>query len=186
MQEKRRQWVENIPKLDVNKIVFLDESGANTDMVRRYGRSRAKTRVVDHAPLNTPKSTTIVSSMRRNGATAFATLRGSMNGERFIAYLEETLIPTLEAGDYVVMDNLGSHHVKGVEERIRAAGAFPLYLPPYSPDLTPIEKLWSKVKAALRKKRVRSADLLPLAIADAFALVRPEDCAGWFAASGYS
>ena len=99
MQEKRQQWVENIPKLDVNKIVFLDESGANTDMVRRYGRSRAKARVVDHAPLNTPKSTTIVSSMRLNGAMAFATLRGSMNGERFIAYLEETLIPTLETGE---------------------------------------------------------------------------------------
>lgn len=155
-------------------------------MVRRYGRSRAKARVVDHAPLNTPKSTTIVASMRLNGAIAHATLSGSMTGKRFLAYLDETLIPTLEPDAYVVMDNLGSHHVKGVEDRIRAAGAIPLYLPPYSPDLTPIEKLWSKVKAILRKERVRSAELLPRAIADAFTLIRPGDCAGWFASAGFS
>lgn len=166
--------------------MFVDESGVNTDMVRRYGRARAKARVIDHAPLNTPKSTTIVASMRLNGATAHSTLSGSMTGERFLAFLKETLIPTLEPGTYVVMDNLGSHHVKGVEDCLRAAGAIPLYLPPYSPDLTPIEMLWSKIKAFLRMRRIRSVDRLPLAIADAFSLVRPVHSAGWFASAGYS
>jgi len=96
------------------------------------------------------------------------------------------LIRTLKPGDYVVMDNLGVHRVEGVEEIIRSVGAIPLYLPPYSPDLNPIEKLWSKIKAILRKWRVRATNALKQAIADAFAFVCSDDCLGWFASAGYS
>ena len=166
--------------------MFVDESGVNTDMVRHYGRSRGKSRVVDHAPVNRPRTTTIVSSIRLDGTAAYAHFDGSMTGEQFLSYLTDTLVPTLRHGDYVVMDNLGSHHVKGVAERIRAAGATALYLPPYSPDLNPIEMLWSKLKAGFRKWRIRSVDLLVAAIPSAFLLVSPDDCAGWFAADGYS
>ena len=185
MQEKRRQWSECVSKISPDKFVFLDESGVNTDMTRRYGRSVGKKRVVDNAPLNKPKVTTILSSIRLDGTTAFTDFRGSTTGERFIAYLKDVLIPTLKPGDYVVMDNLGVHHVRGIAEIIRSVGAIPLYLPPYSPDLNPIEKLWSKIKAILRKWRIRSTNSLERAITDAFSLVCPDDCLGWFASAGY-
>ena len=186
MQEKRRQWSEFVSNLESDKFVFLDESGVNTDLVRRYGRSRGKIRVVDHAPLNKPCVTTIVSSVRLDGTTTFTDFRGSVTGERFKDYLKDVLVQTLKPGDYVVMDNLGVHHVAGVAEIIQSVGAIPLYLPPYSPDLNPIEKLWSKLKSILRKWRICSADHLQQAIASAFALVRSGDCLGWFASAGYS
>lgn len=186
MQEKRRQWNESVVNIDPEKLVFLDESGVNTDMTRRYGRSVGKKRVVDHAPLNKPKVTTILSSIRLGGTMAFTDYRGGTTGERFVTYLKDVLIPTLKPGDCVVMDNLGAHHVKGVEEAICSAGAIPLYLPPYSPDLNPIEKLWSKIKAILRKWRARSTDTLQRAISVALSSVRPDDCRGWFTSAGYS
>ena len=130
MQEKRRQWSENVLNIDSEKLVFLDESGVNTDMTRRYGRSVGEKRVVDHAPVNKPKVTTILSSIRLGGMMAFTDYSGGTTGKRFIAYLKDVLIPTLKPGDYVVMDNLRAHHVEGVEEIIRSVGAIPLYLPP--------------------------------------------------------
>lgn len=105
--------------------------------------------------------------------------------ERFLDYLKNVIIPTLHKGDIVVMDNMRSHHVKGVEEVLRAAGMIPLYLPPYSPDLNPIEMLWSKMKAILRKLGCKIAAPLPQMVAQALALVSPEDCFGWFTADGY-
>ena len=105
--------------------------------------------------------------------------------EAFLDYLKNVLIQTLHKGGIVVMDNMRSHHVKGVEEVLRAAGIIPLYLPPYSPDLNPIEMLWSKMKAILRKLGCNIAVLLPQMVAEALALVSPEDCFGWFTAEGY-
>ncbi len=110
---------------------------------------------------------------------------GGTSGECFLDYLKNVLIPTLHKGDIVVMDNLRLHHVKGVEEMLRAAGAIPRYLPPYSPDLNPIEMMWSKKKTILRKLGCNIAELLPQMVAGALALVSPEDCLGWFAADGY-
>ncbi len=166
-------------------LVFLDESGVNTDLTRPYGRGKAGERVVDHTPLNTPQTTTVLSSMRMNGEIAFTTYIGGTTGERFVSYLKDTLIPTLHPGDIVVMDNMRSHHVKAVEEVLLQNGMTPLYLPPYSPDLNPIEKMWSKMKALLRKWKVRMADLLPAAVHLALNFVSPDDCSHWFAASGY-
>lgn len=166
-------------------MVFLDESGVNINMARRYGRGKGGRRVVDHAPLNTPKSTTIVSSVRLDGETAFTTFSGGTTGSRFLTYLKDILIPTLRPGDIVVMDNLRTHHIQAVGELLHDAGIKLLYLPPYSPDLNPIEKLWSKVKSILRKLRARTTDALDAAISFAFSQVSPADCAAWFRAAGY-
>lgn len=122
----------------------------NIDMARRYGRGKGGRRVVDHAPLNTPQSTTILSSVRLDGEVAFTTFQGGTTRDKFLTYLKGVLIPTLHPGDIVVMDNLRTHHIQAVGELLHGAGAEVLYLPPYSPDLNPIEKLWSKVKEASR------------------------------------
>ena len=119
----------------------------NTDLTRLYGRAPSSQRAVDHAPLNTPWATTVPSSIRLDGEKAFTTYQGGTTGERFVRYLKETLLPTLWPSDIVVMDNIRSHHVKAVREILEAKGMKVLYLPPYSPDLTPIEKMWSKMKS---------------------------------------
>ena len=172
-------------ELPKEKLVFLDESGVNTNLVRRYGRSVGKTRVVDNAPFSTPKSTTVLSAVRLDGQFACMTFEGGTTKERFKEYLETVLLSSIHEGDYVIMDNLRTHHSNFVGELIRAKGAIPLYLPPYSPDLNPIEKMWSKMKAILRKWRIRAEDMLILEIQHALDLVTPADCHGWFACAGY-
>ena len=174
-----------MPAVDTALLVFLDESGINTNLARRYGRSVGKRRVVDHVPLNTPRTTTILSSVRLDGSTARTVFSGGVTGERFKSYLKEALLPTLHPGDILVMDNLGSHKVQGVAEMIHSAGVELRYLPPYSPDMNPIEMMWSKIKAFLRKHRPRSGDDLLNLIPDAFALVSLSDCSAWFSAAGY-
>ena len=160
VQEKRKEWKKTIRPDMVEHLVFLDESGVNTNLTRLYGRALSSQRAVDHAPLNTPQTTTVLSSIRLNGEKAFTTYQGGTTGERFVQYLKETLLPTLKPGDIVVMDNMRSHHVKAVREVLEEKGMKVLYLPPYSPDLNPIEKMWSKMKALLRGWKVRSLDLL--------------------------
>lgn len=141
--------------------------------------------MVDHAPLNTPKSTTILSSVRLDGEIAFTIFQGGTTGDKFPTYLKDVLIPTLRPGDIVVMDNLRTHHIQAVSELLHGAGADVLYLPPYSPDLNPIEKLWAKMKAILRKLCVRSLDVLDDAIRFALNCVSADDCSGWFRSAGY-
>ncbi len=184
VQEKRKQWKENVKPDMINSLVFLDESGINTDLTRLYGRAPSSQRVVDHTPLNTPKTTT-VPSIRFNGEKAFTTYQGGTTGEQFVTYLKETLLPTLHSGDIVGMDNMRSHHVKAVRDVLEAKGIIPLYLPPYSPDLNSIEKMWSKVKALLRGWKIRSLDALPGAFVRALKLISLPDCQHWFAASSY-
>ena len=169
-----------ISKADSDKLVFIDESGVNTDMTRHYGRAVGKERVVDNAPENTPINTTILSSIRLNGETAFTTYSGGTTGDRFVEYLEKILIPTLHEGDIVIMDNMRSHHIKKVTEVLQKAKIQSLYLPPYSPDYNPIEKMWSKLKAIMRKMKVRDSTLLPNAVKLAFGYVLRSDCVGWF------
>ena len=135
VQVKRKEWKETIKPDMAEHLVFLDESGVNTDLTRLYGRAPSSERAVDHAPLNTPKTTTVLSSIRLNGEKAFTTYQGGTTGERFVQYLKETLLPTLQPGDIVVMDNMRSHHVKAVREVLEETGMKVLYLPPYSPDL---------------------------------------------------
>ena len=168
------------------KLVFLDESGVNTDMTRRYARAVGGNRSVDSAPLNKPKNTTILSSVRLNGETAYTIYQGGTTSERFTKYLKTVLIPTLEPDSVVVMDNMRSHHTEAVKSLLEQARVHYAYLPPYSPDLNPIEKMWSKLKAFLRKKKVRLAQDLPDAVRQAFDTITPQDFAGWFHSCGYS
>lgn len=172
-------------KADPTKLVFIDESGVNTNMTPRYGRAIGSERVIDHAPLNKGKTTTIVSSIRVDGSTVPMTIEGAMNGERFKEYVEKHLCPALRQDDVVIMDNLSFHKVDGIKEAIEQVGAHLWYLPPYSPDLNPIELMWSKVKAYLRKVKARSALALCKAIPVALAAVTKEDVVGWFREAGY-
>ena len=186
--QARKEWKEkqeNHVELPVDKLVFLDESGVNIDMVRRYGRAKNKNRVNDYAPVNTPKKTTLVSSVRLDGTQAYEFFQGSLNGKNFLSYVKNTLIPTLKKGDIVVMDNLSCHKVKGVKEAIEEAGASVLYLPPYSPDFNPIEMMWSKMKTLLHNWKTDTPELLYSVIPDAFSSVSVSDISGWFTASGY-
>ena len=186
--QARKEWKEKQEhhvELPVDKLVFLDESGVNIDMVRRYGRAKNKNRVNDYAPVNTPKKTTLVSSVRLDGTQAYEFFQGSLNGKNFLSYVKNTLIPTLKKGDIVVMDNLSCHKVKGIKEAIEEAGASVLYLPPYSPDFNPIEMMWSKIKSLLRNWKTDTPELLHSVIPDAFSSISVSDISGWFAASGY-
>ncbi len=185
MQQKRSEWEQTVKEIPVENLVFLDESGVNTNLVRRYGRSVGKTRVVDSTPFSVPKNTTILSAIRLDGQFACTEYEVGTTKERFLNDLQNTLLPSIHEGDYVVMDNLRTHHCKEVEDMIRAKGATALYLPPYSPDLNPIEKMWAKMKTILRKLRVRVKEQLIPAVHQALACVLPSDCEGWFRCAGY-
>ena len=172
VQEKRKVWKESIKPEIAERLVFLDESGVNTDLTRLYGRVSSSQRAVDHAPLNTPQTTTVLSSIRLDREKAFTTYQGGTTRERFVQYLKETWLPTLRPSDIVVMDNMRSHHVKAVRKILEERSLKVLYLPPYSPDLNPIEKMWSKMKAILRGWKIRSLHLLPDAIQKALSCAR--------------
>lgn len=186
VKDKRASWSKIQPTMQASSLVFLDESGVNTNLTRQYGRAKGKERVKDSAPLNTPKTTTILSSVRIDGTTVAKFLTRPMNGDLFLDYIQHDLVPSLHAGDLVIMENLRCHKVKGVKEAIQQAGAHVLYLPPYSPDLNPIEMMWSKLKAILRKVKARSVDALLDALPSAFEAVSVSDIIGWFRESGYS
>lgn len=172
--------------LDSNRLVFLDESGVNINMTRIYGRAKGKQRARDYINLRKGRKTTILSSVRLNGKTVYKYFQGSLNGNIFLEYIKDALVPTLNKGDIVIADNLSSHKVSGVKEAIKGKGAFLLYLPPYSPDLNPIEMMWSKIKSLLRKWKARSIEWLNKAINNAFRTVSVNDISGWFSEAGYS
>jgi len=136
---------------DPARLVFIDETWTSTSMVRLRGRCPRGERLIGYAPHGHWKTLTFVAGLRHRAMIAPFVLEGAMNGPMFLAYVKQGLVPTLKRGDIVIMDNLPVHKVAGVEQAIEAAGATLLYLPPYSPDLNPIEPAFSKVKAHLRK-----------------------------------
>ena len=142
-------------------------------------------RAVDKTPLNTPCNTTVLSSIRLNGDCAYTVYQGGTTAERFAEYLKTKLLPTLSEADIIVMDNMRSHHAKAVKQLLDSSKVTYLYLPPYSPDLNPIEKMWSKLKAFLRKEKIRMASELPSAISKGFLTIRPTDCIRWFHSCNY-
>lgn len=180
MQNKRKAWSTDIVGISTDNLVFLDESGVNTDMTRIYGRAPSNQRVADSAPLTTPTTTTVLASIRANGQITYDTYKGGTTAVRFKEYLEHILLPMLKPDDVIVMDNMRSHHAKIVRNLLDAKKIKYLYLPPYSPDLNPIEKMWSKCKAILRKLKVRLVDQLPDAIRFAINSIRSRDCCAWF------
>lgn len=185
IQKKREEWNVLQQAMNSNQLVFLDECGVNTGMTRLYGRAKGQVRVVDYVPDVRFHRTTILSSVRLDGTTVPFAFKGALNGKLFVAYITEILVPTLKKGDIVIMDNLSSHKVAGVAEAIKNAGASILYLPPYSPDLNPIELMWSKLKSFLRKAKARTADLLMDAIGEAFDTISTLDIQHWFEKNGY-
>ena len=142
-------------------------------------------RAVDKTPLNTPCNTTVLSSIRLNGDCAYTVYQEGTTAERFAEYLKTKLLPTLSEADIIVMDNMCSHHAKVVKQLLDSSKVTYLYLPPYSPELNPIEKMWSKLKAFLRKEKIRMASELPSAISKGFLTIRPTDCIGWFHSCNY-
>ena len=185
MAAERVAWKASQPEIDIHRLVFIDETGASTKMARRYGRSPYGQRCVAAIPHGHWKTTTFVGALRATGMTAPMVLDGPMDGLAFEAYVTEVLVPTLEPGDIVVMDNLAAHKRAEVGLAIEAAGALLLYLPPYSPDLNPIEMAFAKLKAALRKAAARSIEALDDAIAHALATFTAQECLNFFAAAGY-
>ncbi len=182
---RRRAWFARQIELLPERLVFIDETGASTKMARRYGRAPRGERCRAPVPHGHWKTTTFVGALRLDGMTAPMVLDGPMHGQAFIAYVEQVLIPTLNPGDVVVMDNLPAHKPIAVREAIEAAGAELLYLPPYSPDFNPIEMAFSKLKAFLKKIAARTVDDLWDAIAEAVDIFTPDECENYFAAAGY-
>ena len=168
---------------DPAHLVFVDETAANTKMVRLSGRCPRGERLIGRVPQGHWKTITFVAALRRNGMRAPCTVDGSMNGAKFLAYVEQFLAPTLKPGDLVIMDNLPAHKPDAVRTAIEATGATLRYLPPYSPDLNPIEMAFSKFKALLKKAAARTIDDLRTAIAQALPQLTPNDCANYFAAA---
>lgn len=154
-------------------------------MTRLYGRATPGVRIYQGAPQNYGENITMLATLSVSGIDAPMTINGAVDGLVFLAYVEQVLVPTLEVGDIVVMDNLGAHKVKGVQSMIEKCGAKLIYLPPYSPDLNPIEKCWSKIKTHLRAAKARSRETLETALKEVLALVTAKDAAGWFASCGY-
>ena len=158
--ERRALWQVQQAGLDPERLAFIDETWAKTNMTRLRGRSLRGTRLVDKTPHGHWKTTTFVAALRASGLTAPLVLDGAINGDAFLAYVKQILVPTLRSGDIVVMDNLSSHKKAGVREAIESVGAKLLYLPPYSPDFNPIELAFSKFKRLLRSARERTVDAL--------------------------
>ncbi len=161
-------------------MIYLDESGVSTQMTRTRARAERGQRIHDTVPGGHWKMLTILGAMDHNGMLATLAIEAATDGELFLGYLDQVLCPKLRAGHVVVMDNLGAHKVDGVRTRIEACGASLLYLPPYSPDLNPIEKAWSKLKTGMRATGARTVEALQQAIADLLPSISANDAKAWF------
>lgn len=173
-------------QIEPERLVFLDESGATTEMTRRYGRAPLGERIREATPAGHWKTLTLLGAMTKDGMLASMTVDAPTDGEVFLAYLDQVLCPALRPGQVVVMDNLSAHKVEGVRQRIEATGATLLYLPPYSPDFNPIEKAWSKIKQQLRSAKSRTVEVLEETIAAALRTISTQNAAAWFSHCGYS
>jgi transposase len=172
--------------LDMRRLKFGDESGVNLAMTRRYGRAPRGTRVIGSVPQNYGQNVTMLGTLGAQGLQAVMTVEGATDAEVFRTYVKRVLGPTLRPGDIVVMDNLRAHKAVGVQQALARRGARLLYLPPYSPDLSPIEPCWSKVKTSLRKAKARARAALDTAITRALTTITVTDALSWFEYCGYT
>ncbi len=171
---------------DPTRLVFLDETGVTTNLLRRYGRAARGARVHDHAPGARWRTSTFLAALRVTGLTAPGVFDGAIDGASFLAYIEQILVPTLHPGDIVIADNLRAHKVAGVQDALQAVGATLWYLPPYSPDLNPIELCFAKLKAIVRTARCRSIETLWPLLGECLQRFSPDDCRNYFQHCGYS
>ncbi len=172
-------------RLEPQRLVFIDETGTTTKMTRPRGRCLKGRRLRSKAPFGHWKTQTFVAGLRCYGLTAPFVIDAPMNRRIFETYVEKELAPTLEKGDVVILDNLSAHKSAAAERAIRARGAWILFLPPYSPDLNPIEMAFAKLKAHLRARAIRTIDGLWRAIGQICDLFQPEECRNYFNAAGY-
>jgi transposase len=174
-----------LPLRPADGYVFLDECGVTTDLLRRYARGPRGHRVRDHAPCGHWETCTFLAGLRAEGLTAPAVFNGPIDNVSFLAYVEQVLVPTLRAGDVVVLDNLAVHKQPEVQQAIEAVGAHLRFLPPYSPDFNPIEQVFAKLKALLRAARPRTFDHVCAVLAAALRLFAPDECARYIRHCGY-
>jgi transposase len=186
VKQLRDTFMQHLPDLPVVRLKCIDESGIHLGMTRLYGRAAPGQRVIEATPDYSGPHYTLVSALGTDGISAPWVFEGAMNGPAFTTYVSEVLAPTLCQGDIVVLDNLSAHQVCEARAAIEARGASMLFLPPYSSDMNPIELAWSKVKAALRKAKARTWDVLVDALAHALRSISAHDACAWFAHCGYA
>jgi transposase len=186
IQQARQDYRQQITALDLGRLKFVDESGVNLAMTRLYGRAPVGERVIGSMPQNYGQNVTMLGTLGIQGLHAVMTVDGATDSDVFRPYVKKVLGPTQTPGDIVVMDNLQAPKAVGVQQAIARRGARLLYLPPYSPDLSPIEPCWSKLKTALRKAKARTRAALDAAIAEAMGTVSPTHAWGWFKNCGYT
>ena len=182
---RRAQWIKYQDRVELERLVFIDETWTRTDMAALRGWAPRGRRLTAKVPHGRWKTMTFLAALRHDRIDAPWFLEGPINGESFRLYVEKVLLPTLRPGDIVIMDNLGSHKGKAVRQLMRSAGAKLFFLPKYSPDLNPIEQVFAKLKHLLRKAAARTVEAVCAAIAQALQAFTPEECANYFANSGY-
>ena len=185
VQEKRREWIAGQANLDPEKLVFIDETWLKTNMTRSRGRALKGKRLVEYVPFGHWKTTTFVAALRQTGLIAPMVMDGPMNRDAFDAYIEQNLIPTLKPGDFVVMDNLPSHKSEKARKALEAVGCQLLFLPPYSPDMNPIEHAFSKFKGEVKKAKERTVEGLWKLCGKIVELFDPVTCKNYISHAGY-
>ena len=186
MARRRAQWKKYQGRLDPRRLVFIDETWAKTNMTRRHGRCRCGTRLVARVPHGRWRTLTFLAALRCDRIDAPCVIDGPINGQSFLAYVEQMLVPCLKPGDVVIMDNLGSHKRQAIRRAIRAAGAKLFFLPPYSPDLNPTEQVFSKLKTLLRKADARTGEATWRRIGTLLDAFTPQECANYLQNAGYA
>jgi transposase len=184
-EQERARWREQVKELDAKQLVVLDECGSNIALTPRYARAPKGHRAKGSVPRNRGKNTTLLASLSLEGIGASMIIEGAANATAFEAYLEHILVPNLHTGQIVVMDNLSVHKGARVRHLIEDKGCQVLFLPAYSPDLSPIEEAFSKIKANLRRAEARTREALEEAICQALLTVTAQDAHGWFRHCGY-
>ena len=185
MARKRAFWRRHQHKIDPSRLIFVDETWAKTNMTRLRGWTTKGQRLVARVPFGHWQTMTFIAGLRRDGFCAPFVFDGPINGQSFLAWVEQCLVPTLKPGDIVVLDNLGSHKSQAARQAVRAVGARLLFLPPYSPDLNPIEQAFAKLKTLLRKMDARSVEETWRGIGLLLHQFKPTECANYLANSGY-
>jgi transposase len=183
---RRKQWRKYQGRLDATRLVFIDETWAKTNMTRTRGWCARGKRLLAKAPYGHWRTMTFIAALRLDRIDAPCVIDGPINGRSFLAYVQQILVPTLRPGDIVIIDNLGSHKSQAVEQAIRAAGARLLFLPPYSPDLNPIEQMFAKLKTLLRKAEARSVEATWRQIGALIDRFTPNECANYLKNAGYA
>jgi transposase len=183
--QKREEYIQKMPTIDTQHAVIVDEFGINLGMAREYGRAPPGQRAEGHRPCNPGENITVIAGLSCHGIIAPLMFPGAINGEIFKVYVEQVLVPELKSGDVVIIDNLSSHKVQGIEQTLKDSGMTLKFLPPYSPDLSPMEQAISKIKGELRKIAARSYEPLVDAVKQALSGVSSNNALGWYKGCGY-